>query len=196
MTEKAHGTFCGVAVVPGLGHPEMFGGDGLVYSKGLGAKGLAFKDAPANAGNIYVQAASALGLHDRIRDAFPGRVAHVLGEVYGAGVQDLAYGRKDKGFAAFDVSVDGRFLGRAEFAAACEALSVPRLPALYVGPFSKSVMMEHTDGKTVLGGGSHIREGVVVVPMEERRDDGIGRVILKSVSGDYLTRKGDATEFA
>lgn len=54
LSEKAHGSFCGVAVVPDLGHPEMVGGDGLVYSKGLGAKGLAFKDAPANAGNIYL----------------------------------------------------------------------------------------------------------------------------------------------
>jgi hypothetical protein len=47
MTEKTHGTFCGIAVVPNLFHAEMFGGDGLVYSKGLGGKGLAFKDCPA-----------------------------------------------------------------------------------------------------------------------------------------------------
>jgi hypothetical protein len=29
-----------------------------------------------------------------------------------------------------------------------------------------------------------------------KRDNAIGRVILKSVSGAYLTRKGDATEYS
>lgn len=195
MTEKAHGTFCGVAVIPGTDHAEIFGGDGLVYSKGLGAKGLVFKDNAANAGNLYVQVARAVGLHDRIRDAFPGKVVHVLGEVFGFGVQDLTYGRKDRGFAVFDINVDGRYLDRGELADAVATLGLTRVPVLYRGPFSREEMMRHTDGKTVIGGGAHIREGVVVTPVRERRDDRIGRVILKSVSGDYLTRKGDATEF-
>ncbi len=41
---------------------------------------------------------------------------------------------------------------------------------------------------------NHIREGIVMVPAVERRDARIGRVCLKSVSADYLTRKG-GTEF-
>ncbi|MYG14266.1 MAG: RNA ligase (ATP), partial [Gammaproteobacteria bacterium] len=40
----------------------------------------------------------------------------------------------------------------------------------------------------------HMREGVVVRPVAERESPGLGRVILKSVSGDYLTRKG-GTEY-
>jgi len=196
MVEKAHGTFCGIAVVPGLDNPEMFGGDGLIYSKGLGAKGLVFKDSPANASNLYVQASARLDMHSCIRNAFPGQVVHVLGEVYGAGVQDLAYGRKDKRFAAFDMHEDGVWLDADALTEAVAQLRVDRLPVLYRGPFSRAVMIEHTDGKTVVGGGVHIREGIVVRPVQERRDDTIGRVILKSVSGDYLTRKGDATEFS
>lgn len=196
MTEKAHGTFCGVAVIPGLGHPEMFGGDGLVYSKGLGAKGLVFKDAEANAGNIYVQAAKSAAIHDRIRASFPGHVVHVLGEVYGADVQDLAYGRKDRGFAVFDVSVDGVYLSRDALADAVRRLELDRIPILYRGPFDPATLALHTDGKTVLGSSVHIREGVVVTPLVERRSDQIGRIILKSVSADYLLRKGNATEFA
>jgi RNA ligase (TIGR02306 family) len=195
MTEKAHGTFTGIAVIPGLGHDEMVGGDGLVYSKGLGAKGLVFKDTASNAGNVYMQVAKSLDLHAAIRRVFPDKTVHVLGETYGAGVQDLAYGRNDKAFAAFDIWVDGRFLGRDDFSQAVAGLGIERLPVLYRGPFSRNVMYEHTDGKTVLGGASHIREGLVVVPVAERRDKTIGRVILKSVSGDYLTRKGEATEF-
>ncbi len=195
MTEKTHGTFTGIAVVPGLDHPEMVGGDGLVYSKGLGSRGLVFKDNEANTGNIYIQAAKSTGLHAAIRRVFPGRTVHVLGETYGAGVQDLSYGRKDRAFAAFDIWVDGAFLGRDEFSTAVRDLGIERMPVLYRGPFSKAVMYEHTDGKTLVGDGSHIREGLVVVPSVERSDAAIGRVIMKSVSGDYLTRKGEATEF-
>lgn len=195
MTEKAHGTFTGVAVIPGLDHPEMVDGDGIVYSKGFGAKGLVFKDNAANCGNIYMQSAKALGLHAAISRVFPGKAVHVLGETYGAGIQDLSYGRRDQAFAAFDIWIDGHFLGRDAFAQAIHDLGIERLPVLYRGPFSRDVMYAHTDGKTLLGNGVHIREGVVVVPVAERRSDAIGRVILKSKSGDYLTRKGNATEF-
>jgi RNA ligase (TIGR02306 family) len=196
MTEKAHGTFCGIAVVPGIDNLELFDGDGIVYSKGLGAKGLVFKNVPENAANIYVQAATSLDLHRRIRATFPGSAVHVLGELYGSGVQDLTYGRKDRAFAAFDISINGVHLARDDLADAVARLALERVPVLYRGPFSTAVMSEHTNGSTVLGGAAHIREGVVITPVVERRDDRLGRVILKSVSPDYLLRKGDTTEFS
>lgn len=67
------------------------------------------------------------------------------------------------------------------------------VPALYQGPFSVVVMQEHTDGKTTMTGG-HIREGIVMMPVVERIDPLIGRVCLKSISADYLLRKG-GTEY-
>lgn len=76
------------------------------------------------------------------------------------------------------------------------AIGLDCVPVLYRGPFDAATLALHMDGKTIIGGAAHIREGVVVTPLIERRDDQIGRVILKSVSGDYLLRKGDATEFA
>ena len=196
FTEKAHGTFCGVGVCPGLDNPDLFGADGFVYSKGLGSKGLVFKDNSTNDKNIYIAMARELHLHRRIREAFPGRTVHVLGEVYGKGVQDLTYGRPDRSLVVFDINIDGRYLCRDELAEAVAALGLARVPVLYRGPFSREALYQHTDGKTELGNGAHIREGIVVTPAVERRDDAIGRVILKSVSGDYLTRKGDVTEFA
>ena len=54
-------------------------------------------------------------------------------------------------------------------------------------------MLKQTDGATALGG-RHVREGAVVKPVTERESPEFGRVILKSVSGDYLTRKG-GTEY-
>lgn len=39
-----------------------------------------------------------------------------------------------------------------------------------------------------------MREGIVIRPVLERRHDALGRVQLKSVSDDYLLRKG-GTEY-
>ena len=83
ITEKTHGTFCGIAFHQGLNDPEMFRNSGFVYSKGLGAKGLVFKNNVANEQNLYVQIAKKLNLHERIEKVFPGQTVHVLGEIYG-----------------------------------------------------------------------------------------------------------------
>lgn len=195
MTEKTHGTFVGFAVEPGLNHPDMLGGDGLAYSKGAGARGQAFKNNAANATNIYLNMAKTLKVHDAIRKGFPGKSVHVLGEIFGTGVQDLTYGRNSRSFVAFDICIDGHFLGRDAFADTARKLGLERAPVLYRGPFSKAAMNVHTNGMTVVGSDVHLREGLVVVPVQERCDETIGRVILKSVSGDYLTRSGNATEF-
>ncbi len=72
-------------------------------------------------------------------------------------------------------------------------LGFDTVPVLYRDPFSEAAMREHTDGGTTMDA-NHIREGIVMVPAVERRDARIGRVCLKSVSADYLTRKG-GTEF-
>ena len=180
---------------PGLERPELFDNDGFVYSKGLGSKGLVFKNNDDNFHNIYVATARENDIHARIRAAFPGEAVHVLGEVYGRGVQDLAYGLTGRGFAVFDIKVGCAFLGRDALDDAVRRLGLRRVPVLYRGPFSRDVLYQHTDGKTVIGDGAHIREGVVVTPVTERIADHFGRVILKSVSGDYLTRKGETTEF-
>lgn len=212
FTEKLHGTWCMIGLMPKqMAHPEE--GRLIVSSKGLASRGLAMKfDAEANKLNLYVRVARHYTMENRIgfafgriiKDELDPRPVFVLGEVFGAGVQDLAYGAKtDKdvtiGFRVFDVYVgkpgQGRYLNDDELDAACKRLSIPRVPVLYRGPFSKEIMYEHTDGyETITGHDTHIREGIVIRPQAERRHDEIGRVQLKSVSGDYLTRKG-GTEF-
>jgi RNA ligase (TIGR02306 family) len=199
FTEKVHGTFCGCAVIPGLNNPDAIGSDAIVYSKGLGDKGLCFKDNQANATNLYLQIIKSNNLPERIKRVFPNQTIHVLGEIYGFGVQDLQYNRKDRGLIVFDIYLGeagkGKFANRQDLAMLAKELGLTRVPVLYSGPFSKEIMYEYTDGKTIVGNGSHIREGVVVTPITERKDNLIGRVILKSVSGNYLTRMGNATEF-
>jgi len=179
-------------VIPGLNHPELLNGDTLVYSKGLGAQGLVFKDNKANEINTYLSTVKSLGIDQIIKSNFPNKVVHILGEVYGGKIQDLGYGRNTPNFACFDICVDGVYLNRDDILA---INGINMVPSLYRGPFSKDIMYQYTTGSTVVGKGAHIREGIVIRPIVERTDLTIGRVILKSVSGDYLTRKGVTTEF-
>lgn len=208
FTEKIHGTWCQLGVLPAASAGEH--GPLVVSSKGLAGKGLAFvPGAPENANNLYLRAARHLEIERRVAEAFAGALAggrpvFVLGEVFGAGVQDLSYGAKTDhdrtlGFRVFDIHVgwvgQGEYLSDAALEAACAALGLPRVPVLYRGPFGRAVMAEHTDGsESVSGQGLHLREGVVVRPQLERYHPELGRVQLKSVSERYLLRAG-GTEY-
>lgn len=192
FTEKLHGSWCCLGWHPDHG--------AIVTSKGMSEKGLSLKLNDANANNLYVRAWQAneeAFEQARARLAAEGEAFYILGEVYGRGVQDLHYGEPNPAFAAFDVYVgeprQGRFLAPAELEEKLADL-LPLVPKLYQGPFSEETLAEHTDGATALGGGKHLREGVVVRPAAERDSVEFGRVILKSVSGNYLTRKG-GTEY-
>lgn len=221
MTEKCHGTFAMFGVLnPTMAIPQsvldMTDEDLMapllvVSSKGLATKGFAFKThSEANKNNIYVKTALSLNLVPTVQDVFGhGRSVFILGEIFGAKVQDLGYGLSKPEFRIFDIYVGnpgtGCFLGDRELDQACADLRIPRVPVIYRGPFSQAAIDEHTNGKeTVSGTGAHVREGVVVRPQIERfwSDEGydslpcFGRVQLKSVSEGYLLRKGNTTEYA
>jgi RNA ligase (TIGR02306 family) len=192
ITEKLHGTWCCLGWHPDHGP--------IVTSKGMSDKGLALiLDDEVNRNNLYVRTwhahAEAFGAA-RTRLAAGDQPLYVLGEVYGRGVQDLHYGKPNPAFAVFDAYVgdpgSGRYLGPAELTESLGDL-FPIVPRLYEGPFSLAKLQELTDGVTALGG-SHVREGAVVKPATERVSPQFGRVILKSVSGKYLTRRG-GTEY-
>jgi RNA ligase (TIGR02306 family) len=211
-TEKLHGTNMCITWVPDLTHEEMFGvmGNIMVNSKGLGASGLAFKNNPANQGNLYVRTLRELlakdfeqklesvvsmltdGMQLEIMTPLPVRI---WGEVYGAGVQDLHYGTKAPEFAVFDILMGERWLTDDELATACAHLGVAKVPLAYKGPFDPVALEAVRDGATMLGG-ANIREGVVVRSENLLPHPVHGRRIAKMISPDYLTRKAkNATEF-
>ena len=198
MTEKIHGTNFQAGWIPEKDADDEHG-QLVVASKGLGSKGLVFKpDAENNEHNVYMKAARRNELPDKLSRAhenFEGQPVFVLGEVYG--IQDLKYGANTSldvvGFAAFDVHVgyqsDGRYLNHDEFMDFCATYDIPTVPLLYRGPYSREIVQKHTNGpELVTGEEQHIREGIVIKPIEERNHIKLGRVILKSVSEDYLTR--------
>lgn len=208
ITEKIHGTFIQVGVVPtGKADGKYYGGRVVISSKGMGAKGFVLDHNDET--NLYAQAAKKHGLLDFALNTLGeladkhGRPAFIMGEVFGktlsgAGVQDLIYAGGELDFAAFDICVGNRgneeYLPFGDFVDLCDAAEVPRVPVLYVGPYSKEVVLKHTDGNTTLTMNSQIREGVVVKSYNEAKNRHFGRKIAKSVSEAYLLRK-NATEF-
>lgn len=204
FTEKLHGTCTVVAVLPYKdAHPEAFGEKKniLVFSKGLGAKGLVFKNNERNRDNLYVRATRSLieRIDELQRGNFKDRKEplFILGETVGPKVQDLTYGKKVE-FRVFAAASGYR--GNQSYydwwfveTDIKNSFKFETVPVLYRGPFSVDVMRKYTDGKTVMEA-NHLREGIVMVPLTERYHSAIGRVCLKSVSTDYLTRK-NGTEF-
>lgn len=114
----------------------------------------------------------------------------LYGEVYGSGIQDFNYGLNSLGFAAFDIMIDGRYVGYEQFVDLCSQHGIPQVPLVYRGPHSLEKAKERSCGPSIIGG-AHGREGVVVRPLVERDDPAIGRVILKYVGDDYLFRRGN-----
>ncbi len=206
VTEKLHGTWCCMGYHPEIDHA-------VITSKGLSEKGLAFKFNEANERNLYIKAFHALTenrqtILDRFADLNDvmelmfcdiDEPFYILGEIFGQGVQDLHYGITTPEFRVFDIYVgyphNGHYLSQNMITQICVSLNLPMVPVLYTGEFSKEVVDEYTNGKeTFSGKETHMREGIVIHPAEERREDALGRVILKSVSEAYLLRKGKKGE--
>jgi RNA ligase (TIGR02306 family) len=212
ITEKIHGTFMVIGVLPpDKADEKYYKGRVIMSSKGMSAKGWLLD--PLEEGNVYAQAVAKFGLLDKMFDRFAdgkiamGRAVYLMGEVFGVmpsgkGVQDLTYGGKELQFLAFDLAFGERdnlsYFDHDTFQRIMSDMGIFRVPTLYCGPFSEAKMLELTDGtETVSGLNSHIREGVVVKHFFETPHPHYGRKIAKSVSSAYLLRKSaDATEFA
>lgn len=213
VTEKVHGTLIQIGVVPAVdANDKFFQGRVVLSSKGMGAKGFVLDHDDET--NLYAQAAKKHGLLEAMLEVFgeaadrQGKPIFIFGEVFGntaggKGVQDLTYTDEVLDFRAFDIAIGNRggerYLEWDHFVQAVEKLGVKHVPLLYRGPYSKDIVLQHTDGPTTLiparGKSAHIREGVVVKSAVESHNPHYGRKIAKSVSEAYLLRKS-GTEYA
>ena len=190
ISEKLHGTLLQIGYHKGHGF--------IITSKGIGNRGLQFVINEKNkTSNLYVRLAFDTGLADKIKEYVEGgnyvSYTHVFAEIVGKGVQDLNYGLKSKEIRVFDVYQEGRFIDAGSCRHFCkEYLDVNTVPLLeYSVKWSEDLVEKHVTGNETLSGKEvHTREGIVIKPVKERRDPNLGRVILKAVSEDYLTRKG------
>lgn len=200
-TEKVHGVFMSVSALPDEAEHENQHLDGRAWvsSKGLLQQRMAFMH-DVEKPNMYVSAAKRLDLYEAaIKLAFEtNEIVHILGELYGMGVQDLHYGTRggEPQFRVFAIVIGGEYLKENDLELELDYLELERTPVLYRGPHSAEVLTQFTSGReSVSGKETHLREGVVITTQSERSDPMLGRVCLKSVSEAYLLRKG-GTEYS
>lgn len=113
----------------------------------------------------------------------------IFGEVFGKGVQgSFDYGRPGLDFRAFDLMFNGVYQNPASFAHLTSIYSIPVVPTEYVGEFDETYIKTLVTAPSNLTD-KHIREGVVIKPLNERRDPRHGRVVAKWINPDYLVKK-------
>lgn len=181
-------------------HPDEFGPDELVVAREkvhgsnfraarLGGKlfvGSHRRNLAQAEGNLYWRAAALLELDAKLAEG-----EQVFAEVYGSGVQDLSYGQAAGKIAVivFDLFQNGQYLSENDLKRACSERFWPMAPLVHSGKFADIKMPE----KSKLA--DQVIEGLVIRPVEEQWSERLqGRKILKSISDDYLLRKGDPTE--
>lgn len=113
----------------------------------------------------------------------PGVILY--GEIYGS-VQSLKYGCApgEIKFAAFAASNGGDWINTKVLH---EDIQLPTVPVLYEGPWEPNTLLPMAEYDSTVPGTppGQIREGLVIVPVQERRDMRLGRVALKHVSNRY-----------
>jgi RNA ligase (TIGR02306 family) len=180
LTEKIHGTNSRVGIIEG----EFMAG-----SKGVRRK----RPVDDNFGtNLYWHPFLLSPVRTMLENlAAQHKQVILFGEIYGSKIQSLDYGHKGTmGYRAFDLLIDGHYLNWSDFTLICAQYGVDTVPVVDAIPFNLGTIKKHSEGSTLLmDDNAHIREGLVVKPLQERRDAKTGRVILKYVSDQYLFGK-------
>jgi len=174
ITEKLHGSNSRVGIINGqfmAGSHAMRRKEPTDYSRNLYWYPLSLEPVRA-----YLERAAELH-----------RQVIFYGEIYGPGVQSLQYGVKGLGYRVFDIYVDGHYLDWDSLLTVCHLNGIETVPELARIPYSLETVKAYSEGKTMLmEQNAHMREGVVVKPLQERTDPKVGRVVLKYVGDTYL----------
>lgn len=177
VTEKINGTQ-GVFVL-------LADGRRLVSSKLLVHKDLYFVDGENNA---YTEAAHNTGIFDLMAKHFPGKNCQVFGEVIPS-VKRYSYGRNKRTAILFRVDVEGETL---TFDNVPDDFKKLWSPVLYSGPFDLNVIRPLREGQEQLSGNQlHIKEGIVITPMQPRRAAPGFRLYLKLLNPKYVPDPDD-----
>ena len=87
-----------------------------------------------------------------LRDEFPWTEKKssiiVFSEIYGSGVQDMAYGLQngDKSFRVYDIAINGAYFDNVTKHMVCQMFGIKMVPHLYQGPFSPDLLEKHGYG--------------------------------------------------
>ena len=189
-----HNSNCQIYFDPRIDNDEVWD-KSWVISKGLGSSGLGFKNNETNnSKNIYCRIMNSLYNKETFETLFKGKRFALFGEIIGKGIQDLDYDLKEPIFLLFDVAVDGVWQSWDVVEFVAENLQIDTVPIIYHGPFNTECRNLKNGKSTITE--KHIREGTVIKHTVPQYSNEIGRIILKDINPEYLTRKGKVTEYA
>lgn len=108
-----------------------------------------------------------------------GYILH--GEIYGPGIQGekYTYGEKETKFKAFDIEIDGKYVGDLDFVADCRMMGIPTVAYLYKGFWKKEIQDELLDRN--IPGTKTPEEGIVVKDITGDR-----KKVSKVINPNYL----------
>lgn len=123
----------------------------------------------------------------------------VYGERFGQGVQDLSYNINGWDFRAFDIMCNGKYVPANLKMDLFKKFNIKTVPVLYQGPFRMDIVEKFTNGISFSPSVNFpYKEGVVITTVKEQTrslpEKHFPRVQAKSISFDYLNRKG-GTEY-
>jgi RNA ligase (TIGR02306 family) len=113
------------------------------------------------------------------------------GEMIGASIQGNIYGLKDREVRLFEMEINQQPVPSERFFALAAAYALPLVPILAQAVTLREwlagrSLIEASNGTSALA--NVLREGIVIKPLHERRDERIGRVFLKQRSPEYLAK--------
>jgi RNA ligase (TIGR02306 family) len=156
-------------------------------------------DPVENAEHDWYKVARLSGLIDKLPalktevDRRYGAIAEVVtvrGEVLGPGIQGNYYKLPTLALKIFDIEVNGQPLGVAEYRTLVNQLAIDTVPLLATDLMLRDWLADKTlaqasNGQSALNP-ALLREGVVIRPLTEMRNEQLGRVIIKQRSPEYL----------
>jgi RNA ligase (TIGR02306 family) len=169
VTEKIHGTNFRAAKI-----------DGKLF---VGSHRLNLKESDTN---LYWRAAKQLNLAEKLLEG-----EQLFGEIYGKGIQDLAYGKKpgEIHVAVFDLMKDNKYVDYTDFLKIATERNFEVVPALACTEWSDDIKLLAQGNSTICS--NQIKEGVVIRPLTEGFSEKLqGRKIIKIINDDYLLKEG------
>ena len=125
----------------------------------------------------------------------------IYGEIIGEKIQDMTYGVTGTTMKVFDIAVNNHYMDWDRVIDLCHYFSIDTVPELGRGLFSRELIEQYTDGPTTICPPDQLkcrfkgREGTVIKSLKEGVDKKGNRLIIKSVSCEYLSR-ANATDNA
>lgn len=162
-TEKIEGTNFRFAYLNDYEHKSFF--DNLFGPKFFVGSHNLLKN-PKDKNNIYSVVAKKYKLKETLKKYYGYDRIVFYGEIYGKrvpnGCKGMDYGLEEQKFVIFKIWKDGKWLGFAETLMHCLICGFEISPVVYKGPFNYDKMKELAEGPTLINGGKHVREGIVI----------------------------------